>query len=705
MVEALTLQLSNIWRNFAAVGGASLAIPLVLFCIIVMMVIPLPPFLLDLFFTANIALSLIIVMICISALRPLDFSSFPTVLLFATLLRLALNVASTRVVLVEGHTGSGAAGSVIEAFGEFIIAGNYLIGIIVFSILMIINFVVVTKGAGRVSEVTARFTLDAMPGKQMAIDADLNAGILTKEEAKLRRAEVAAESEFYGSMDGASKFVKGDVIAGIIILVINIVGGLVIGVAFHGMSLADAAQTYALLTIGDGLVAQIPSLLLATATAIIVTRVSADTTMHSQMKTQMGNMQPLAVTSGILLIIGVIPGMPNLMFLSMAAVAGGLAYLSYKRSNSELEESDTSESEETQSTEISELSWDDVPKVDVIGLEVGYALIPLIDKEQGGDLMQRIKGVRKKLSHQLGFLVQTVHIRDNLDLTPNQYRININGVTRGQAELMPGRELAINPGVTHGALNGIETRDPAFGLEATWITPDQKEYAQTLGYTVVDASTALATHLNKILQENARDLIGHDEAQQLLDQLATVAPKLVESLVPKKISLGVFTAVLQNLLEEGVPIRNIKGIVEVLSHSADSSQNAAELTSAVRPSLGRMIVQSLAEIGQDLSVMTLAPDLEQLLHNVLQQGMGGDSIEPTLAEQLLTNLYTTSEQLVEEGIQPVLIVSPSVRPWLAKFVKHRVPGLVVLGFNEIPDEQGIRVVRTIDRKANDRLEN
>jgi flagellar biosynthesis protein FlhA len=319
--------------------------------------------------------------------------------------------------------------------------------------------------------------------------------------------------------------------------------------------------------------------------------------------------------------------------------------------------------------------------------------------------MQRIKGVRKKLSHQLGFLVQTVHIRDNLDLTPNQYRININGVTRGQAELMPGRELAINPGVTHGALNGIETRDPAFGLEATWITPDQKEYAQTLGYTVVDASTALATHLNKILQENARDLIGHDEAQQLLDQLATVAPKLVESLVPKKISLGVFTAVLQNLLEEGVPIRNIKGIVEVLSHSADSSQNAAELTSAVRPSLGRMIVQSLAEIGQDLSVMTLAPDLEQLLHNVLQQGMGGDSIEPTLAEQLLTNLYTTSEQLVEEGIQPVLIVSPSVRPWLAKFVKHRVPGLVVLGFNEIPDEQGIRVVRTIDRKANDRLEN
>ena len=705
MVDALTSQLSNIWRHMAAFGGASLAIPAVLFCIIIMMVIPLPAILLDIFFTANIALSLIIVMICISALKPLDFSSFPTVLLFATLLRLALNVASTRVVLVEGHTGSNAAGSVIEAFGQFIIAGNYLIGIIVFSILMIINFVVVTKGAGRVSEVTARFTLDAMPGKQMAIDADLNAGILTKEEAKARRAEVAAESEFYGSMDGASKFVKGDVIAGIIILVINIVGGLIIGMAFHGMSLSDAAQTYALLTIGDGLVAQIPSLLLATATAIIVTRVSADTTMHSQIKTQMGSFQPLAVTAGIMLIIGVIPGMPNLIFLSMAALAAGLCYLAYRREQLEEAQEEADEAQE-QSAEMVELSWDDVPKVDVIGLEVGYGLIPLIDKAQGGDLMQRIKGVRKKLSHQLGFLIQTVHIRDNLDLSPNQYRININGVTRGQAELMPGRELAINPGVTHGALNGIETRDPAFGLEAIWITPDQREYAQTLGYTVVDASTALATHLNKILQENASDLIGHDEAQQLLDQLAASAPKLVESLVPKKISLGVFAAVLQNLLEEGVPIRNIKGIVEVLSNCADSTQNAEDLTAAVRPSLGRMIVQSLADIGEDLSVMTLAPDLEQLLHTVLQQGgMGGDNIEPSLAEQLLTNLYASSEQLVEEGIQPVLIVSPTVRPWLAKFVKHRVPGLVVLGFNEIPDEQGIRVVRTIDRKVSDQLEN
>lgn len=681
-------------------------IPLVLFCIIVMMVIPLPAILLDLFFTTNIALSLVIIMICISALRPLDFSSFPTVLLFATLLRLALNVASTRVVLVDGHTGSDAAGKVIQAFGEFIIAGNYFIGIIVFSILMIINFVVVTKGAGRVSEVTARFTLDAMPGKQMAIDADLNAGILTKEEAKERREEVAAESEFYGSMDGASKFVKGDVIAGMIILVINIVGGLIIGIGFHDMSFKSAAEVYALLTIGDGLVAQIPSLLLATATAIIVTRVSADTKMHSQLKTQMGGVQPLAVASGVLLVLGLIPGMPNLMFILLASVSGALAYFSYRSGMQEGPPKEGEADAEKEGREIAELSWDDVPKLDVIGLEVGYALIPLIDQDQGGNLMQRIKGVRKKLSHELGFLVQTVHIRDNLDLAPNQYRININGVVRGQGELMPGHELAINPGVTHGTLSGTETRDPAFGLESVWIDSAQKEYAQTLGYTVVDASTALATHLNKILQENAKDLFGHDEAQQLLDQLGSVTPKLVESLVPQKISLGVLTAVLQNLLEEGVPIRNMKGIVEVLAQHADKVQDVEALTSAVRPSLGRMIVQSLTEIGNDMSVMTLEPNLEQLLHNILQQGAGqGESLEPNLAEQLLTNIYQSSEELVEQGVQPVLIVSPGIRPWLAKFVRHRVPGLVVLGFNEIPDEQGVKVVRTIEQKSTEQIQN
>ena len=681
-------------------------IPLVLFCIIVMMVIPLPAILLDLFFTTNIALSLVIIMICISALRPLDFSSFPTVLLFATLLRLALNVASTRVVLVDGHTGSDAAGKVIQALGEFIIAGNYFIGIIVFSILMIINFVVVTKGAGRVSEVTARFTLDAMPGKQMAIDADLNAGILTKEEAKERREEVAAESEFYGSMDGASKFVKGDVIAGMIILVINIVGGLIIGIGFHDMSFKSAAEVYALLTIGDGLVAQIPSLLLATATAIIVTRVSADTKMHTQLKTQMGGVQPLAVASGVLLVLGLIPGMPNLMFILLASVSGALAYFSYRSGMQEGPPKEGEADAEKEGREIAELSWDDVPKLDVIGLEVGYALIPLIDQDQGGNLMQRIKGVRKKLSHELGFLVQTVHIRDNLDLAPNQYRININGVVRGQGELMPGHELAINPGVTHGTLSGTETRDPAFGLESVWIDSAQKEYAQTLGYTVVDASTALATHLNKILQENAKDLFGHDEAQQLLDQLGSVTPKLVESLVPQKISLGVLTAVLQNLLEEGVPIRNMKGIVEVLAQHADKVQDVEALTSAVRPSLGRMIVQSLTEIGNDMSVMTLEPNLEQLLHNILQQGAGqGESLEPNLAEQLLTNIYQSSEELVEQGVQPVLIVSPGIRPWLAKFVRHRVPGLVVLGFNEIPDEQGVKVVRTIEQKSTEQIQN
>lgn len=697
MVGSLTMQLSNIWRNFAMPGASSLAIPLVLFCIIVMMVIPLPPFLLDLFFTANITLSLVITLICISALKPLDFSSFPTVLLFATLLRLALNVASTRVVLVEGHTGTDAAGHVIEAFGEFIIGGNYFIGIIVFSILMIINFVVVTKGAGRVSEVTARFTLDAMPGKQMAIDADLNAGILTKEEAKARREEVGAESEFYGSMDGASKFVKGDVIAGMIILLINIVGGLIIGTMFHDMSFKSASETYVLLTIGDGLVAQIPSLLLATATAIIVTRVSTDTKMHHQIRRQMGGFQPLAVTAGVLFILGLIPGMPNLMFILLAIISGALAYYSY-RSDKKIELASKTSDEENLSTEPAELSWDDVPKLDVIGLEVGYALIPLIDKSQGGNLMQRIKGVRKKLSHELGFLVQTVHIRDNLDLSPTQYRISVNGVIRGQGELMPGRELAINPGVTHGDLSGTDTQDPAFGLEATWIEPSQREYAQTLGYTVVDASTTLATHLNKILQENSKDLFGHDEAQQLLDQLSASAPKLVENLIPKKLSLGAFTGVLQNLLEEGVSIRNIKGIVEVLSQHADKTQDPDALTSAVRPYLGRMIVQSLVDIGQDLAVMTLDPTLEQLLHNVLQAGAEGATIEPNLAEQLLSSLYKSSEHLVSEGTQPVLIVSPAIRPWVSRLIRHRIPTLAVLGFNEIPDEQGIKVVHTIERK-------
>lgn len=676
-----------------------LLIPMLILLIILMMVVPLPVFLLDLFFTLNIALALIIVMISINTMRPLDFSSFPTVLLFATLLRLALNVASTRIVLVEGHTGTDAAGQVIQSFGDFVIGGDYVVGIIVFSILMIINFLVVTKGAGRVSEVSARFTLDAMPGKQMAIDADLNAGVLTQDEARERRADVTAEADFYGSMDGASKFVKGDAVAGFLILLINIIGGLAIGMGTHGLTFDEATQTYVLLTIGDGLVAQIPSLLLATATAIIVTRVSSTTDMSSQVMGQLGSPQALIVVSGIMFLLGVIPGMPHFVFLLLSAATGVLAYFAVKRSKQEVVPEEVDPVQQRQDQESKDLSWEDIPQLDMIGLEVGYALIPLVDKSQGGALMQRIKGVRKKLSHELGFLVQSVHIRDNLDLSPNQYHININGVTRGQGELMMGRDLAINPGSTHGNLEGIATTDPAFGLDAIWIDTSQREYAQSMGYTVVDGATALATHLNKVLHENAHELLGHDEAQQLMDQLSQAAPKLVEAVVPTQLSVGVVAKVLQNLLAEGVAVRDIRTIVEILAEQAPRSQDPDVLTAAVRPALGRMMMQQLTQVGNDLSVMTLDAGLEQQLHNILQQSKEhGLAIEPNLAEQLLGNLQGTSERLAEQGIPPVLVVSPGIRPWLAKMVKNRIPGLVVLGYNEIPDEQGIQVVSTIEQQ-------
>ena len=676
-----------------------LLIPMLILLIILMMVVPLPAFLLDIFFTLNIALALIIVMISINTMRPLDFSSFPTVLLFATLLRLALNVASTRIVLVEGHTGTDAAGQVIQSFGDFVIGGDYVVGIIVFSILMIINFLVVTKGAGRVSEVSARFTLDAMPGKQMAIDADLNAGVLTQDEARERRADVTAEADFYGSMDGASKFVKGDAIAGFLILLINIIGGLAIGMGTHGLSFNEATETYVLLTIGDGLVAQIPSLLLATATAIIVTRVSSTTDMSSQVVGQLGSPQALIVVTGIMALLGVIPGMPHFVFLLLAAGTGGLAYLAVRRSKQQDMPEEVDSVQQQQEQESKDLSWEDIPQLDMIGLEVGYALIPLVDKSQGGALMQRIKGVRKKLSHELGFLVQSVHIRDNLDLSPNQYHININGVTRGQGELMMGRDLAINPGTTHGTLEGIPTRDPAFGLDAIWIDTSQREHAQSMGYTVVDGATALATHLNKVLQENAHELLGHDEAQQLMDQLSQAAPKLVEAVVPTQLSVGVVAKVLQNLLAEGVAVRDIRTIVEILAEQAPRSQDPDVLTAAVRPALGRMMMQQLTQVGEDLSVMTLDAGLEQQLHNILQQSKEhGLAIEPNLAEQLLGNLQGTSERLAQQGIPPVLVVSPGIRPWLAKMVKNRIPGLVILGYNEIPDEQGIQVVSTIEQQ-------
>ena len=556
-----------IYNNVRSLGQGNLGVPFLLLVILAMVTLPMPPFLLDVLFTFNIALSIVVLLVCVYAMRPLDFAVFPTILLVATLMRLGLNVASTRVVLLYGHEGGDAAGKVIEAFGEVVIGGNYVVGLVVFLILVIINFVVVTKGAGRISEVSARFTLDAMPGKQMAIDADLNAGIIDQEQAKKRREDVTQEADFYGSMDGASKFVRGDAVAGILILVINILGGLGIGMVQHDLSFDLAARYYSLLTIGDGLVAQIPSLLLSTAAAIMVTRVNASHDMGKQVLGQLfGSHKALAVAAGILFIMGIIPGMPHFAFLSLAFLGGAGAYFIHKKNLEAQEREKAAESETPPPPEpdadVKELDWDDVMPVDMIGLEVGYRLIPMVDKLQGGQLLNRIKGVRKKLSQDLGFLVPSVHIRDNLDLMPGAYRITLMGVIVGESEVYPERELAINPGQVFGNLQGITVKDPAFGLDAVWVEQSQKEQAQTLGYTVVDAGTVVATHLNQLLQAHSHELMGHDEVQQLLDILAKSSPKLVEDLVPGKLSVSIILKVLQNLLMEQVPIKDFRTITE-----------------------------------------------------------------------------------------------------------------------------------------------
>jgi flagellar biosynthesis protein FlhA len=642
--------------------------------------------------------SLVIIMIAINTRKPLDFSSFPTVLLFATMLRLGLNVASTRIILVEGHTGHEAAGKVVAAFGEFVIAGNYAVGFIIFAILMIINFIVVTKGAGRVSEVNARFTLDAMPGKQMSIDADLNAGVIDQATAKKRREELAQESDFFGAMDGASKFVSGDAIAGLLILMINLIGGLAIGMIQHDLSASEAGKIYTLLTIGDGLVAQIPSLLLSLATAIIVTRVTTTESISEQAGSQLANPSALFISAIILVILGLVPGMPHLMFISLAAVTAGLGLLVIK---SEVEEEATQEAvaqAAATSEATKDLDWDDVDQVDLIGLEIGYGLIPLVNPETGGELMSRVKGVRKKLSAELGFLVQPVRIRDDLNIDPDSYNIVLKGVVRGKGEIKVGRELAINPGQVYGELQGVPTREPAFGLEAVWIEPSQRDVARTLGYTVVDASTAIATHLNKVLRENSADLLSHDEVQQLLDKLSAKSPKLVEELVPGKLSLGVVTRVLQQLLGEGVSIRDMRSIVETLTEAAARSTDPEQLAASVRPKLGRMIMQALVDESNNLSVMTLEPSLEQLLHNVLQQSQPGQPVvlEPNLAENLFSSLRQGARAMEEEGHAAVLVVSPLIRGWLSKAVRFRVNDLTVLSYSEIPDDQAVKVIHTVN---------
>jgi len=683
--------------NFSDISRRGLGAPVLLVMMLAMVIIPLPPIALDMFFTFNITLSLVILMVTVYALRPLDFGLFPTVLLVSTLLRLALNVASTRVVLLNGHTGTGSAGKVIESFGEFVVGGNYAVGLVVFAILVIINFVVVTKGAGRVSEVSARFTLDAMPGKQMAIDADLNAGLITQEEARVRREDVTREADFYGAMDGASKFVRGDAIAGILILFINIIGGLAIGTLQFDLPITDALRNYTLLTIGDGLVAQIPSLVLSSATAIIVTRVSSEQKMGDQIIDQLfGNPMVLAVASGVIGVMGMIPGMPNLAFLTLSAMAGSGAYFAWKRQQTELLPAEEVKQEPETPPEARDLSWDDVGPVDIIGLEVGYRLIPLVDRSQGGQMMDRIKGVRKKLSQELGFLIQPVHIRDNLELAPNAYRILLMGVPVGEAEIYPDRDLAINPGRVFGTVQGVETRDPAFGLEAVWVQRSERDNAQTLGYTVVDASTVVATHLSELLQTHAHELIGHEEVQQLLDVLAKSAPKLVEDLIPNTLSIGAVLKVLQNLLEERIPVRDMRTIAETLAEFGHRSQDPGALTAAVRVALGRSIVQHINGMGAELQVITLDPSLEQILQKSVQAvSEGGAGIEPGLAERMHRSLVESAQRQEAAGQPSILLVTPPIRPWLAKLVRHSIPGLQVLAYNEIPDNKQIKVVANI----------
>ncbi|MFW5426493.1 MAG: flagellar biosynthesis protein FlhA [Methylophagaceae bacterium] len=691
---------NDIFNRLKPMLAGNLGAPLILVALLAMVMIPLPPFMLDMLFSFNIALSLIIMLASIYVLKPLHFASFPSILLIATLLRLALNVASTRVVLLEGHTGTGAAGNVIEAFGEFVIGGNYTVGFVVFAILVIINFVVVTKGATRIAEVSARFTLDSMPGKQMAIDADLNAGLIDQDEARDRREEIMQESDFYGSMDGASKFVRGDAIAGILILFINLIGGFIIGIVHHDLSFAEAAHNYTLLTIGDGLVAQLPSLLLASAAGLLVTRSTKEQDMGDQIVGQLfKNPKTLYITSGIIGGMGLIPGMPNVPFLLFGALGGYASWTMMQRQKvAETEAAIPIATEAETPQEQRDLSWDDLSPVDPIGLEIGYRLIPLVDKNQGGQLMTRIKGIRKKISQDLGFLIPPVHIRDNLDLAPTAYQITLFGVTFGEAEIYPERMMAINPGQVFGELDGIKGHDPAFGLDAVWIEPNQKDHAQAQGYTVVDVDTVIATHLSKILQTHSHDLLGREEVQQLLDNLSKTAPKLVEGLVPDILPLGSIHKVLQNLLEENVPIRDVRTITEAISEQATRNPEQDALTAATRMALSHSIIQHINGVKPDLPIITLDPELEQILLQTLQAtGEGSASLEPGLAENMHKNLQDAAQRQEMTGESSILVVQAGLRTWISRFIRHSIPSLNVLSYNEIPDDKQIRIVANVGR--------
>ncbi|ATJ84622.1 flagellar biosynthesis protein FlhA [Halomonas beimenensis] len=680
-------------RNWMAdVPMKVLAGPLLIIMILSMMILPLPPFALDLLFTFNIALAVMVLLVSMFTQKPLDFAAFPAVLLFTTLLRLSLNVASTRVVLMEGHQGGDAAGKVIEAFGQFLVGGNFAVGLVVFLILVIINFMVITKGAGRIAEVGARFMLDAMPGKQMAIDADLNAGLIGEDEARQRRADVSQEADFYGSMDGASKFVRGDAMAGLVIMVVNIIGGLLIGLLQHDMAFGDAARTYVLLTIGDGLVAQIPALVISTAAGVTVSRVTTDQDVGQQMIGQLFvNPQVMLLAAGVMGLLGLVPGMPNLVFLLFTALLGGLAWWMMRQKERE-QVAEQTQAAPPPAPEAPEASWEDVQLVDTLGLEVGHRLIPMVDAQQKGELLGRIKSVRKKFAQEVGFLPPVVHIRDNLELSPNAYLITLKGAEVGRAEAFPGRWLAIDPGQVSGELQGTPTEDPAFGLPAVWIDTEQREHAQVYGYTVVDASTVVATHLNHLLHRHAAEMLGRQEVQKLLDKLGEDQKPLVEEVVPKAISLTVLQRILQNLLEEDVSIRDMRTILDALAEHAPQQQDPGELTAVVRLALGRAITQQWFAGHETLNVMGLDANLEQ----VLTQAMNGSgALEPGLAETLMQQAEQALQRHEASGEPPVLVVQHPLRPVLARFLRRRLRHLVVMSQAEIPDDRTLRVTTPI----------
>lgn len=673
----------------------TLAGPVLIIMILAMMVLPLPPFILDFLFTFNIAVSIIVLMVSLYTRNPLDFAVFPTILLITTLLRLSLNIASTRVVLLEGHTGPDAAGKVIEAFGHFLVGGNYTVGIIVFIILVIINFVVITKGAGRIAEVSARFTLDAMPGKQMAIDADLNAGLIGEDEARKRRANISQEADFYGSMDGASKFVRGDAIAGILIMLITIIGGLLVGVLQHDMEMGAAAKNYTMLTIGDGLVGQIPALIISTAAGLVVSRVTTDEDLGEQVLSQLFNQpQVLVITAGIMGVMGLIPGMPNFVFLLIAAILGAIAYMKQKGNSAQLVES---VAPPVPTVEKVDASWDDVTPIDTLGLEVGYRLIPLVDKAQQGDLLKRINGIRRRFAQEIGFLPPVVHIRDNLELRPNAYRITLKGSVIGQGESYSGMYLAINPGRVTMQLPGTVTSDPAFGLPAVWIEAVLREQAQTNGYTVVDASTVVTTHINHLIHSHAAELLGRQELQKLLDHLSKQTPKLIEDLIPKLLPLSTVQKVLHNLLEESVHIRDMRTIIDILTEHALQIQDATELTAIARNALGRAIVEQYFPAGTELQVMSLHHELEHILIQVIQTAgaQGGTGIEPGLADTLLKEARNAAQHQEKMGLPIVLLVPSVIRLLLAKFLRRALPQLRVLAHSEIPDSRKIKITAVI----------